>query len=275
MGKDEGPLTLERSKTVDEEISGHVIDWLERNDPKKTGKPFFVLVQPGPHARHDHAVGQVLDMVGAKGGKDWGVNEAGMKQMDDNIGYVLKKLEDMGELDNTIIVFTTDNGAETHTFPDGGITPFKGQKAEHVGRWHPRSVRHPLAGRHQAGHGLERNVRVAGLGAHVRRNRRRRQGQRAEAADRRRGISWHRQNHARWRQPNRLPHGQVGDSRRATTFFYFPGSTPSAVRYKNWKFYYTMMGSTRASRLGHAARDRSTGPWSRTSCAIPSSRPSA
>ena len=52
--KDEGPLTLERSKGVDEEISAKVIDFLDRNDPKKTNKPFR-LVQPRAHARHDRA----------------------------------------------------------------------------------------------------------------------------------------------------------------------------------------------------------------------------
>ena len=59
---------------------------------------------------------------------NFGLEEAGMKQLDDVVGSLMQHLEDIGEADNTVVVFTTDNGAEVFTWPDGGMTPFKGTK---------------------------------------------------------------------------------------------------------------------------------------------------
>src|SRR5882757_5555752 len=59
---------------------------------------------------------------------NYGLEEAGMAQLDDSVGALLQHLQDIGEADNTIVIFTTDNGAEVFTWPDGGMTPYRATK---------------------------------------------------------------------------------------------------------------------------------------------------
>ena len=146
--KDEGPLTLERSKTRGRGDlgQGHRLPRPQR--PEEDQQAVLRLVQPGAHAHHHRAAGQVHGhgrRARRQGlGRQRSRHEADGRQ---HRPTCCKKLEEMGQLDNTIVVFTTDNGAETITFPDGGTTPFKGGKLTHLGRRHARADGDPLARR--------------------------------------------------------------------------------------------------------------------------------
>jgi len=109
-----------RMETVDDEIRDLAINFMDK--AKKDGKPFFVWLNPTRMHIVTHLSPKYQAMRNSENG--WSEQEAGMAQLDDDIGIVLQKIKDMGEEDNTIVVFTTDNGTESFTWPDGGTTPF-------------------------------------------------------------------------------------------------------------------------------------------------------
>jgi arylsulfatase len=122
--QDAGTLYPDRMKTVDDEILDQTFKFIDK--AKNEGKPFFVWLNPTRMHVVTHLSEKYEKMRTPENG--WSVYEAGMAQLDDIVGSVMQKLKKDGLHDNTIVVFTTDNGAECFTWPDGGQTPFAGEK---------------------------------------------------------------------------------------------------------------------------------------------------
>jgi arylsulfatase A-like enzyme len=118
--EDAGELCPKRMETVDDEILAFSFKFLDK--AKADGKPFFLWLNPTRMHIITHLSDKYQKMRNSE--NNWTIHEAGMAQLDDIVGDVMKKLKDMGVDDNTIVMFTTDNGTENFTWPDGGQTPF-------------------------------------------------------------------------------------------------------------------------------------------------------
>ncbi|HET9940032.1 MAG TPA: arylsulfatase [Candidatus Eisenbacteria bacterium] len=116
-----GPLTVKRMETVDDEFTDAALGWMDKQ--AKAGKPFFCWYNSTRMHIFTHLKKESQGVTGL------GIYPDGMVEHDAHVGQLLRKLDDLGIANNTIVVYTTDNGAEVFTWPDGGTTPFKGEKA--------------------------------------------------------------------------------------------------------------------------------------------------
>jgi len=122
--EDAGELCPKRMETIDDEILAQTLAFIDK--AKKDGKPFFVWLNP----TRMHVVTHLSEKYEALRTPEngWSIEEAGMAQLDDIVGAVMQKVKDMGVDGDTIVGFTTDNGTENFTWPDGGQTPFAAGK---------------------------------------------------------------------------------------------------------------------------------------------------
>ncbi|MBE3637220.1 arylsulfatase [Mangrovicoccus algicola] len=119
--EDTGPLTRKRMETVDEEFLTAAVDFIQRQEESDT--PWFVWFNTTRMHIFTHLKEE------SQGATGLGIYADGMVEHDGMIGELLGKLDEMGAADNTIVIYTTDNGAEKFSWPDGGTSPFRGEKA--------------------------------------------------------------------------------------------------------------------------------------------------
>jgi len=117
-----GPLGKKRMETIDDEVTDLALDYLEK--AKKADKPFFMWWNSTRMHINTHLKKK------SRGKTGLGVYPDGMVEHDGHVGQILDKLKKLGLDENTIVMYSTDNGAECFTWPDGGTTPFRGEKNE-------------------------------------------------------------------------------------------------------------------------------------------------
>jgi len=117
---DTGPLTKKRMETIDEEITAGALSWMEKQ--VEADKPFFLWYNTTAMHFRTHVAEKNLGKSGQDAYSDR------MVVHDEQIGEMLNKLDELGIAENTIVMYSTDNGPENDTWPDGGNTPFRSQK---------------------------------------------------------------------------------------------------------------------------------------------------
>lgn len=118
--QDTGPLTKKRMETIDDETTVAAIDFMQRQT--KASKPFFVWFNSTRMHLYTHVRPEMRGRSGISEYMD------GMLEHDDDIGKLLKAVDDLGIANDTIVVYTTDNGPHMNSWPDGAMTPFRGEK---------------------------------------------------------------------------------------------------------------------------------------------------
>ena len=232
--EDAGTLYPKRMETVDDEILDQPLKFIDK--AKADGKPFFLWLNPTRMHVVTH-LSEKYEKHAQRRRTAGPCHEAGMAQLDDIVGSVMKKLKDDGLDDNTIVVFTTDNGAENFTWPDGGQTPFAGGKGTCMEGGFRVPCIAALAGQGARRQGRERHHVRARLVPDLRRRRRqpehRRGAEEGQAARRP-----HLQGPPRRLQPDGPDHRQ-GARRSATRSSTSPRARFGAVRIDDYKYRFT------------------------------------
>ena len=162
--EDTGPLTKKRMETIDDEVTEHALSFIDKTHTE--GRPFFLWYNTTAMHFRTHCPEKHKGKSGGQG--DY--NDV-MVAHDKKIGTMLSRIDDLGMADNTIVVYSTDNGPHYNTWPDAAISPFRSEKKHQLGGRLARAVFRALASCGQAGLRVQRRRLTPGLAADVSRRR--------------------------------------------------------------------------------------------------------